>query len=110
VLTAFREVEDNLSDLRILETQTQTEAEAREASVRAAQISRSQYQEGAVNYLDVIDAERTVLQAQRAEVQLLGVQAVATVNLVRSLGGGWGEVRTDPPVAARGGVTSGQVD
>ncbi len=110
VLTAFREVEDDLSDLRILETQTQTEAEAREASVRAAQISRSQYQEGAVNYLDVIDAERTVLQAQRAEVQLLGVQAVATVNLVRSLGGGWGEVRTDPPVAARGGVTSGQVD
>jgi multidrug efflux system outer membrane protein len=39
----------------------------------------------------VIDAERTALQAQRAAVQLSGVQAVATVNLIRALGGGWGE-------------------
>ncbi|MDR5857549.1 efflux transporter outer membrane subunit [Caballeronia sp. LZ062] len=96
VLVAFREVEDNLSDLRILETQTATQADAVNASVRAAQLSRTQYTEGAVNYLDVIDAERTVLQSQRAAVQLAGAQAVSTVNLVRALGGGWGDAVPAP--------------
>jgi multidrug efflux system outer membrane protein len=94
VLKAFKEVEDNLSDLRILEQQTQTENEAVQASTRAAHISRTQYKEGAVNYLDVIDADRTVLQSQLTAVQLSGVQAVATVNLVRALGGGWGDAVT----------------
>lgn len=94
VLQAFQEVEDNLSDLRILEQQTQTQNEAVQASTRAATISRTQYREGAVNYLDVIDAERTVLQSQTTAVQLSGLQAAATVNLVRALGGGWGAAVT----------------
>ncbi len=91
VLTAFREVEDNLSDLRILDEQIAAQADAVSASARAAQVSRAQYREGAVNYLDVIDAERGVLQANRSMVQLQGVQAAATVNLIRALGGGWDE-------------------
>jgi outer membrane protein, multidrug efflux system len=56
---------------------------------RAAQLSRTQYKEGAVNFLDVIDADRTVLQSQRAAAQLAGLQAVSTVNLIRALGGVW---------------------
>jgi len=102
VLVAFQEVEDNLSDLRILEDQTRTEAEAVNASNRAASLSRTQYKEGAVNYLDVIDAERTALQSQRTAVQLSGVQAVATVNLIRALGGGWGDApAADASIAQR---------
>jgi multidrug efflux system outer membrane protein len=89
VLVAFREVEDNLSDLRILQDQTLTQAEAVKASTRAAQLSRTQYKGGAVNFLDVIDADRSVLQSQRAAAQLAGLQAVSTVNLIRALGGGW---------------------
>jgi len=96
VLVAFREVEDNLSDVRILEAQTKTENEAVEASQHAADLSRAQYNEGAINYLDVIDAERTVLQARRAAIQLQGVQAASTVNLIRALGGGWGDVIPQP--------------
>ncbi|MGF7135380.1 multidrug efflux system outer membrane protein [Paraburkholderia sp. EB58] len=96
VLVAFREVEDNLSDMRILEAQTQTQDDAVKASQRAADLSRVQYNEGAVNYLDVIDAERTVLQARRAAVQLQGVQAASAVNLIRALGGGWGDVVPQP--------------
>jgi multidrug efflux system outer membrane protein len=53
VLVAFREVEDSLSALRVLQEQTLTQAEAVKASMRAAQLSRTQYQEGAVNFLDV---------------------------------------------------------
>ncbi|KAJ3473328.1 hypothetical protein NLI96_g13048 [Meripilus lineatus] len=90
VLTAFREVEDNLSELRILRDQIKTQGEAVDASSKAQRISSVQYREGAINYLDVIDAQRTVLAAQRAAVQLAGAQAIATVNLVRALGGGWG--------------------
>jgi outer membrane protein, multidrug efflux system len=89
VLVAFQEVEDGLSNLRILREQVQTQCDALQASSRAAQLSRTQYTEGAVDYLDVIDAERTVLQSQRAAVQLSGAQAVSTVNLIRALGGGW---------------------
>ncbi|CAM2156948.1 outer membrane protein, multidrug efflux system [Pararobbsia alpina] len=91
VLVAFQEVEDGLSDLRILKDQTRVQDEAVVASARAAQISRTQYTEGAVNYLDVIDAERTVLQSQLAAAQLTGTQAVSTVHLIRALGGGWGD-------------------
>ena len=94
VLQAFQEVEDNLSDLRIIEQQTQTEDEAVQASTRAAEISSTQYRDGAVNYLDVIDAQRTVLQSQTTAVQLSGLQAAATVNLIRALGGGWGDAVT----------------
>jgi len=90
VLQAFQEVEDSLSDLRILKTQTRTQDAAVAASQRAAHISQSQYREGAANYLSVIDAERNVLQSQRSAAQLYGVQAGATVKLIRALGGGWG--------------------
>jgi multidrug efflux system outer membrane protein len=91
VLVAFREVEDNLADLRVLEGQTQTQAQAVDASLRAAKLARAQYSEGNVIYLSVIDAERSALQSRRAALQLEGAQAVATVNLIRALGGGWGD-------------------
>jgi multidrug efflux system outer membrane protein len=97
VLVAFQQVEDNLSDLRILEGQTETQGRAVAASSRAAHLSRVQYNEGAVNYLDVIDADRTVLDARRVAVQLEGVQAASTVNLIRALGGGWGDIMPKVP-------------
>jgi len=89
VLQAFREVEDNLSDLRLLDDQIQQETDAVNASQRSAHLSTTQYQEGQIAYLDVIDAERQVLQTQLQASQLTGIQAVATVNLIRALGGGW---------------------
>ena len=91
VLVGFQEVEDSLSDLRVLRDQTQVQDEAVKDTTRAADISRKQYTEGAINYLDVIDAERSVLQSQLADVELTGTQAVSTVHLIRALGGGWGD-------------------
>ncbi|KXU82662.1 RND transporter [Paraburkholderia monticola] len=92
VLVAFREVEDNLADLRLLDDQMREQNDAVNASQRAEHLSSTQYTEGAVSYLDVIDAERQVLQSQLQASHLAGTQAVATVNLIRALGGGWGEV------------------
>jgi len=96
VLLAFREVEDSLSALRILETQTTVQGDAVNAASRAFDLSKVQYEDGSVAYLNVLDSERTVLGARLAEVRLRGEQAGATVNLIRALGGGWGDTQ---PVA-----------
>ncbi len=105
VLVAFREVEDNLADLRLLDDQIRAQDAAVNASRRAATLSRTQYQEGEVAYLDVIDSERSVLQSQLQSNQLTGAQAVSTVNLIRALGGGWGAAPT-----AVGSAVSGKED
>lgn len=89
VLNAFREVEDSLVNLRVLRGQTQAQDEAVQASVRAADLSQLQYREGSASYLEVLDADRSVLQRRLAAVQLRGEQARATVGLIRALGGGW---------------------
>ena len=102
VLVAFQEVEDNLANLRILKDQTVVQGDSVNAYARAAQLSRTQYEDGSVNYLGVIETERTLLQARRAAVQLEGARAVSTVNLVRALGGGWDDmpIRSGNRVAA----------
>lgn len=89
VLNAFREVEDNLSSLRILGTQTEVQHAAVQSAARAADLSKTQYREGSISYLDVIDADRAVLQQKRTAVQLNGERAQAAVNLIRAIGGGW---------------------
>src|SRR5690606_38839255 len=89
VLTAFREVEDGLSSLRILGQQSEVQDAAVQAAARAARLSQIQYREGSVSYLDVIDADRMVLQQRRAAVQLDGERARTVVDLVRAIGGGW---------------------
>jgi multidrug efflux system outer membrane protein len=116
VLVAFREVEDNLADLRLLDDQMREQNDAVDASQRAAHLSRTQYTEGAVSYLDVIDGERQVLLSQLQASHLAGTQAVATVNLIRALGGGWGDVTAadtavgavSVPVGAGGGAAASQ--
>jgi multidrug efflux system outer membrane protein len=75
----------------LLDDQMREQNDAVVASQRAAHLSRTQYTEGAVSYLDVIDGERQVLISQLQASHLSGTQAVATVNLIRALGGGWGD-------------------
>src|SRR3546814_2035974 len=70
VLSAFRDVEDGLSSLRILGEQSQVQDAAVKSASMAAQLSQIQYREGSVSYLDVIDADRMVLQQRRVAVQL----------------------------------------
>jgi len=89
VLVAFQEVEDNLSTLRILKDQLQVQGDAVKAATRSSDLSRIQYKDGSVAYIEVIDSERTLLQARRGAVQLEGTRAISTVNLIRALGGGW---------------------
>lgn len=91
VLVAFKEVEDSLSNLRLLDNQISEQGFAMSASERAEQLSATQYEEGQVSYLDVIDAQRQVLQSELRSIHLASEQAVSTVALIRALGGGWAE-------------------
>jgi outer membrane protein, multidrug efflux system len=94
VLNAFREVEDGLAGLRILSEQTRAQDTAVAAADRAVELSRVQYREGAVSYLDVIEADRSALAQQRGRVRLDAERARTVVALVRALGGGWNAPRT----------------
>lgn len=89
VLQAFKEVEDNLADLRMIGEQARKQDEAVNAAARTARLSHIRYREGSVSYLNVIDADRSVLEQRRAAVRLVGQYARSTVNLIRALGGGW---------------------
>jgi len=89
VLKAFKEVEDSLADLRLLGDQARKQDEAVNAAARAARLSQIQYREGSASYLNVIDADRSVLEQRRAAVRLVSERARSTVNLIRALGGGW---------------------
>ncbi|MFD4840872.1 efflux transporter outer membrane subunit [Achromobacter sp. NPDC058515] len=101
VLNAFREVEDNLANLRILADQTKAQDAAVEAAARAAKLSHTQYREGSISFLDVIEADRSVLLQQRVSVQLNGEQARSAVGLIRAIGGGWENPVPPETVAAK---------
>ncbi len=89
VLTAFKDVSDSLVDLNSYGQQTLSESEAVAAANRAAAASSERYREGLVNYLDVIDSERTQLQVQFQAIQIRALQLLSTVHLVKALGGGF---------------------
>jgi outer membrane protein, multidrug efflux system len=89
VLTAFQEVENALVDLHTLASQANAQEVAVTAARRALELSQQQYEKGAVSFLDVLDAERTLLQDERVSAQLLGARMEVTVQLIKALGGKW---------------------
>ena len=88
-MNAFREVEDSLSDLAALSQQSAAVSRALLSAHDTAALANERYEKGLSNYLDVVDAQRAVLQAERQDTQLRGESAVATILLAKALGGGW---------------------
>jgi multidrug efflux system outer membrane protein len=98
VLVAFREVQDALTATQLLAAQAAAQERAVAAARRAGTLAQTRYDAGFVNYFEVIDAQRTVLNSERAATQLSAQRLVNSVALVKALGGGWSAA---PPVAAR---------
>jgi NodT family efflux transporter outer membrane factor (OMF) lipoprotein len=88
-LQAFREVEDSLSALRILEQESAAQRVAVEAAQHSLDLSMNRYAGGLVTYLEVVTAQSTALSNQRIEVDLLRRRMDACVLLIKALGGGW---------------------
>jgi NodT family efflux transporter outer membrane factor (OMF) lipoprotein len=89
ILAAFQDTEDQLSGLRIMEQESTVERRAVESAQRSYDLSNQRYKGGVTSYLEVLTAEATLIQNQRTAIDLTTRQFVASVGLVRSLGGGW---------------------
>jgi multidrug efflux system outer membrane protein len=89
VLVAFQEVEDGLTGLNTLNDAAQTQQRAVASAQRALEIANNRYVGGLVSYLDVVTAQETLLTNQRLATQIQGQQLLASVVLVKGLGGGW---------------------
>ncbi len=89
VLVAFGDVENSLAGIRYLAEQSAAQQRAVANARRAASLAAERYQSGIVSYLEVVDANREVLQAERGNDQLAGQRLNATVQLIKALGGGW---------------------
>jgi NodT family efflux transporter outer membrane factor (OMF) lipoprotein len=89
VFSAFQDVEDQLSGLRILEQESTVEARAVDAAQRSFDLSNARYKGGVTSYLEVLTAEATLLEDQRTAIDIESRQYADSVNLIRALGGGW---------------------
>jgi multidrug efflux pump len=89
VLVAFGEVEDSLSGIRHLADQSSAQQRAVTHARRAVDLATSRYTSGIVSYIEVVDASRDALQAERGNAQLAGQRLIAAVQLIKALGGGW---------------------
>lgn len=89
VLNAFREVQDSLTGLTVLAHAEQNQQLAIDASKRTLDIATSRYTGGLASYLDVVSAQQNLLANERQIAQIRGQKLVASVLLVKALGGGW---------------------
>ncbi len=89
VQTASREVRDALTTLREAQAREQAQADAVAALARARDLARLQYRGGRGLYLDVLDADRSLLSAQLDQTAAARDARVAAATLFNALGGGW---------------------
>jgi outer membrane protein, multidrug efflux system len=89
VLTAFREVEDQMTTIRDTGAQIQILVAQVDALAAASRLATRRYRTGYSPYLDQLDAERSLLNAQLSVVQMKANYLLACVDLFRAMGGGW---------------------
>jgi outer membrane protein TolC len=89
VLTAFQQVEDQLSNLRILAQQAEVQNRADADAARAVTIALNEYTAGTQNYTTVVTEQTILLNDQETLLQIQLQRLVASVTLAQALGGGY---------------------
>jgi NodT family efflux transporter outer membrane factor (OMF) lipoprotein len=89
VLTAFREVEDNLAAVQRLREQRERLEAQRDAVAEALRHATNRYQAGYSSYLEQLDAQRALLNVELSLVQVESDQLNALVAINQAMGGGW---------------------
>jgi NodT family efflux transporter outer membrane factor (OMF) lipoprotein len=97
VLQAFQDVEDNLSGLRILNSESLAQQRAVDSAQRSLLISTNRYKGGVTTYLEVITAQTTQLANERTAADITTRQFAASVQLIKALGGGWDTTKLPTP-------------
>ena len=96
VLSAFRDVEDQLAALRILEEEAAVTARAVESARRSTELSTIRYKGGIATYLEVLTNQTIELQNERNAAALVARRIVASAQLQMALGGGWNTSQLPP--------------
>jgi multidrug efflux system outer membrane protein len=89
IQTAFREVDDALIDQKKSREQIDAQARQVESLRNYARIARLRYDNGYTSYIEVLDAERSLFNAELSYTQTQGILFLSLVNLYKSMGGGW---------------------
>ncbi|MEA3463269.1 MAG: TolC family protein, partial [Bacteroidota bacterium] len=89
VLNAFREVDDALIDVNTYGREVQSRERQKQASINAAELSRARYDGGQTAYLEVLDTERSMFNAELGSSAAKGALLSSYLYLYKSLGGGW---------------------
>ncbi|QVM87459.1 efflux transporter outer membrane subunit [Pseudomonas lalucatii] len=89
VLDSFREVEDQLVLLRVLEQESAVQQQALDAARESLRLIDNQYRAGTLDFNSVVNVQATALNNERASLTLLGSRLSASVQLIAALGGGW---------------------
>jgi NodT family efflux transporter outer membrane factor (OMF) lipoprotein len=98
VLTAFQQVEDYLSAVRILSQQIQQQEQAAQSAQKFVDLETTRYQTGIDPYIDVVTAQTTLLNDQQTLATLHTQVMTASVELIEALGGGWDSTQLPTPV------------
>ncbi|MBL8394481.1 MAG: efflux transporter outer membrane subunit [Candidatus Accumulibacter sp.] len=86
---AFREVNDSLVSQERTHEQLKAQKRQVEALQTYAATARLRYENGYTSYIEVLDAERSLFNAQLQYTQTQQAQFQAMINLYLAMGGGW---------------------
>jgi multidrug efflux system outer membrane protein len=89
VLVAFGEVQELLTDLKLLEAEAESVQRTHAAAAQTFQLAQARYEGGVSSYLEVIESQRTLLAAALDAARLSGLRQTTVVQLIKALGGGW---------------------
>ena len=89
VLTAFQQVEDNLAALRVLSAEIHQQDTAVQSAQRNLTLATDRYRLGIDPYLNVLTAQRALLNYQLQAAQSLTAVQTNLIQLYKALGGGW---------------------
>jgi multidrug efflux system outer membrane protein len=89
ILQSLAEVEDSLSDIRLLAQQEAAQQQAVNSAARASALADSRYRNGQTGQLELLDAQRSELSIRRQALSIRQDRYLASLSLIRALGGSW---------------------
>jgi multidrug efflux system outer membrane protein len=89
VLEAFRETEDALVTYRRTGEQRTSQSSRVVAERKVLELAELRYRGGVADYLEVLDAQRSLFDAELAETDTIATHLISLVRLYKALGGGW---------------------